>query len=161
MVRDDCYFIKIDSIDVKGKSYAKIFDALVDSGNSCFTFPIEILKKILKNNNKDLDCEFNIEDYAPDYATVDCTGKLENFPNINVVINGQNLSLSVEDYVYNCETVDKSGEEYFCETMLEVSYNNEFIILGDGFLQSFYSVYDLENLRIGFARAVKSKKASI
>lgn len=44
-------------------------------------------------------------------------------------------------------------------TKIERSDIDSFIILGDAFLQSFYTIFDLDNKKIGFAHNINGDRS--
>ena len=82
-------------------------------------------------------------------------GDDNNYPSFNVQINGSVFTIEPKDYIANCYF---KYFKYLCrlhfiaDDTLKVE---EIIILGQTFLNSYYSIYDIENNRIGLAKTKK------
>uniref|UniRef100_A0A672UK61 Peptidase A1 domain-containing protein n=1 Tax=Strigops habroptila TaxID=2489341 RepID=A0A672UK61_STRHB len=81
---------------------------------------------------------------------VDCK-EIKNMPPIIFVINGNQLPLHPSSYVLN-----NNG---YCTLGIEVTYlpsqnGQPLWILGDVFLKEYYTIFDMENNLVGFARSV-------
>ncbi|CAF0752543.1 unnamed protein product [Adineta steineri] len=89
--------------------------------------------------------------------TVSCTTRtLSSFPNVTFTIGGTDFVLTPLQYIiiYNV-----SKNSYVCYSVfvlddMEDSDDNDFWILGDYFLYWFYSIFDINNNRVGFAKSV-------
>jgi len=133
-----------------------VIAALPDSGNSEITFPSVVIEQIADflNNKQNMTCFFMVEEGAEDYSMLLCEVNLDSgrFPTISIGLNGTKISLEPEDYIEECVVFNNGS--CICVTNLERSNIDFEILLGDAFLQSFYSVFDLENNTLGLARNV-------
>nr|BAD36915.1 pepsinogen C [Myocastor coypus] len=116
--------------------------AIVDTGTSLLTVPQQYLSTLIEAIGAE-------EDEYGEYL-VDCNN-VQNLPTLTFVISGVQFPLSPSAYIL-------SGDQY-CMVGLESTYlssdnGQPFWILGDVFLRSYYSVFDLGNNRVGFATAV-------
>ncbi len=115
--------------------------ALIDSGSSLVLFPQNAHDNILKYLNE------HGNDCSNDLSLLLCSNRdIANYPNIVLNLCDNELVLNPIDYL-----------EFFDDFVL-VQFqawtgNEDLIILGDTFMRKYYSVFDLEENRIGFALA--------
>jgi len=90
----------------------------------------------------------------------DCSN-IKNLPAIGFAIGHHELTLQPEDYVSRTET----SQETICTVgMMSIDIpppKGPLFIFGDPFLRKYYTVYDREKLRVGFALAKHSKATSL
>ena len=66
-----------------------------------------------------------------------------------------------EDYIYFCK-FNSELDTYSCLTKLEACFSEEaIVVLGDGFMQTFYTIFDKENQKIGIVRSKNVNKISL
>ncbi|XP_071653655.1 lysosomal aspartic protease-like [Temnothorax longispinosus] len=90
----------------------------------------------------DLKSKINVTD------PVDCN-KISHLPRINFVIGGKKFELSGKDYIVKVR-------EGICIIGFQdnpININTMEWILGDVFIRRYYTVFDMKNDRVGFARA--------
>ncbi|XP_042093452.1 gastricsin isoform X3 [Ovis aries] len=121
--------------------------AIVDTGTSLLTVPQQFLSALLQATGAQKD------QYGQ--FPVDCNN-IQNLPTLTFVINGMQFPLPPASYILS------NGDSY-CVLGVEVTYipsqnGQPLWILGDVFLRSYYSVYDLGNNRVGFATAAKTQR---
>ncbi|XP_016964058.1 lysosomal aspartic protease [Drosophila biarmipes] len=122
--------------------------AIADTGTSLIAVPLRAYNAI----NKIL----NATDSGEGEAFVDCSS-LCSLPNVHLNIGGATYTLTPKDYISkvqdnNNQTLCLSGFTYLQGTLLW--------ILGDIFLGKVYTVFDVGNERIGFARLRKNSTSS-
>uniref|UniRef100_A0A8C6ADR2 Gastricsin n=1 Tax=Marmota marmota marmota TaxID=9994 RepID=A0A8C6ADR2_MARMA len=116
--------------------------AMVDTGTSLLTVPQQYLSSLLQAIGAQED------EYGQFF--VNCND-VQNLPTFTFVINGVQFPLLPSAYILN-------QENGYCSVGLEATYvssgnGQPFWILGDVFLRSYYSVFDMANNRVGFATA--------
>lgn len=141
--------VKLDDVKVNGVSTGFCTRSganctiCPDSGTSLLTFPPAALK------------EFN-KKYGD---TVDCTeDEFLKLPELTYVIDGIEYGLPSHHWASR-KTNEKSSKGGKCSSSVaELSVGQdgleEMFILGDAFMQEFYTIHDAENDRVGFAKAV-------
>ncbi|XP_065206155.1 uncharacterized protein LOC135835693 [Planococcus citri] len=113
--------------------------ALVDTGTTHIVGPGEIILAIYKLTNADLKT-----------SSVNCTD-IPNFPNVTFAIGEKNYTLEGKDYTFKFE--NNSATE--CKMGFgELPGFGNLWIFGDVFFRKYYSVYDIENHRVGFAESI-------
>eukprot|EP01034_Spumella_vulgaris_P027712 gene27712-34475_t len=107
--------------------------AIIDSGTSGIAIPDEYYSSILLSVTSGLDCR-----------ETSCVGVTsESFPTLYISLAPDNMfPLLPSDYVV-CNGFGK------CDVKFQTT--SRFWILGDVFLQAYYTHFDVENLRVGFA----------
>merc|ERR1711998_115301 len=119
----------IDTMDARG---------IVDSGTSLLVGPPEIIEEIMPYVKAEEDCS-NLDE-------------LETLEINMKSVDGQMVTykLTPEDYVMNRMGRCKTG---IAIMQIQLKMNHPIVILGDTFLRKYYSVFDHENNRVGFAEA--------
>ncbi|XP_076945639.1 aspartic proteinase oryzasin-1-like [Bidens hawaiensis] len=84
--------------------------------------------------------------------TVDCA-RLPLMPTISFIIGGKEFELSPDDYILKIgEGADVQCLSGFVPLDLP-TYHGSFWKLGDAFMRRYHTVFDYDNLRVGFAEA--------
>ncbi|CAG9858146.1 unnamed protein product [Phyllotreta striolata] len=135
--------IKIDKISVgSGAFCAGSCNAIVDTGTSFITGPKEEIEK--------LQNAIGSKSYRGTYY-VDCN-KVASLPDVDFVLNGKTFTLKSKDYVV--KFVEKDGTTSCLSGFSGVTFNpgdEEFWVLGEVFMGKYYTKFDFENNRVGFA----------
>lgn len=117
--------------------------AIIDSGTSLMSFPSSTVKDIsayLESNG--IYC--NVVAGLPIFC--DCPNSFDDFPNITLSFdNGWDATLTGRDYVTNV-----AGE---CMLGFQLVDYLNYVILGDIFMRKYYTIFDADNMSIGFALA--------
>uniref|UniRef100_A0A8D2B8Y7 Gastricsin n=1 Tax=Sciurus vulgaris TaxID=55149 RepID=A0A8D2B8Y7_SCIVU len=116
--------------------------AMVDTGTSLLTVPQQYLSYLLQ--------AIGAKEGEYGQFFVNCAD-VQNLPTFTFVINGVQFPLQPSSYILN-------QEDGYCFVGLEATYvssgnGQPFWILGDVFLRSYYSIFDMANNRVGFATA--------
>jgi saccharopepsin len=128
---------KLDTGAKKGKHIG----AAIDTGSSLFAVPTIVADAI----NKRIGAT---KTWSGQY-TVDCS-IVESLPPLTLQLGGRNYTLNGEDYVLSAQGQCISG--FMGMDIPEPA--GPIWIVGDVFLRKFYTIYDLENNRVGFAKAL-------
>ena len=115
-------------------------NAIADTGTSLIAGPSEVmaaLNKAIGATQVPMTQEF----------TVDCS-KLSTMPTVNIQLEGKNFPLEPKDYV-----IQISGQCLSGFMGLPMLSQKQLYILGDVFLRKYYTVFDAEQGRVGFATA--------
>lgn len=136
--------IQLDDIRYAGKSLGLCdpklkCKAILDSGTTLLTGPAKDLQKLLKVIPIENNCD-----------------KFDLAKNIDLVFNGDIYTLTPEEYINKIPN-KKPSREYTCSPMampMDVpDPHGPAWILGDVFMQKFYTVFDRDSDTIGFALA--------
>lgn len=115
--------------------------AAIDTGSSLFAIPSKTAERL----NKALGAE---KGQVGGQYTVDCS-RLPELPELNLKFGGKIMKLSAEDYVLNVQGQCITG--FMGLDIPEPA--GPIWIVGDVFLRKYYTIYDLDNDRVGFAEA--------
>jgi len=135
--------VQLNSISVGSSSIVSaVSAAMLDTGTSLMSGPESDFTSILDALNDVGSCQV---DGSSGSVTCECsTHALSSYPDITFTLGGQGFAVGPEDYFY------ESGGS--CELLIDGSSEDEWI-LGDSFLRRYYSVYDMEQRRVGLAEA--------
>jgi len=115
--------------------------AIVDSGTSMITGPTELINMI----NGQLGCIISGSEcswlHCPDYSTL---------PNLEFVLNGNSFVLAPQEYI-----METGGACISALMGMDIAEPvGPLWILGDRFMEKFYTIFDYENSQVGFADAL-------
>lgn len=157
--------IRVDFIEYGDKKF-KLQNALVDSGTSLITLSKKLGEDLIETfkNDHNIRCRFEVEREAPSYSEISCfvNTKSNKLPQISFIVDSHKLIMEPEDYVSECKILN--NEESYCGLRLEIDSNNYdsgSIILGDTLLHSYYSVFDLDDKKIGLVKNKNVNKISV
>ena len=109
--------------------------AIVDSGTSGLGLPDDVYDDFVAAVTRGLNCK----DVTCYYASED------DFPDLSFSLEPDNVfPLRARDYV----SCSRWGE---CVVKVQKASGSPYWILGDVFTEAYYTLYDVENLRVGFA----------
>lgn len=105
----------------------------------------------IRDTCNDMFADRNLFGFGGGIQTIDCDAR-EHLPDIVFNINGSDLPLSPEHYVWEVESflIGKSCSSGFLGMNIG---QEDFWILGDPFLTQYHTIYDYGNARVGFAPA--------
>ncbi|XP_039098630.1 LOW QUALITY PROTEIN: gastricsin [Hyaena hyaena] len=115
--------------------------AIVDTGTSLLTVPLQYLSDLLRGTGAQVD------EYGQ--FMVDCNN-VQSLPTLTFVIGGVRFSLPYSSYIFRGNGICAIRVQ---ATYLPSSSGQPLWILGDVFLRSHYSIFDIGNKRVGFAIA--------
>jgi saccharopepsin len=127
------FSVKGASVDIQGVT------AAIDTGTSLVAVPIEDAKKV--NSLIGASPGMNGQ-YSVDCSTV---GRL---PDVSFKFGEREFTLTSKDYIIKIQSTCLSGF-----AGIDIPKLNKLWIVGDVFLRKYYSIYDLENNRVGLANA--------
>jgi cathepsin D len=151
-----------DVFSAEASSAAGGLTALVDSGTSLIVLSGSIFDQLLPELNWRLgSCKHNDEQ---DIVECRCPplNDLSKMPWLTMFIideSGQSfpLSMSPDEYILEAADPKRPGERLCIPSFSRGQPSDTHpIILGMTFMRSFYTVFDVERMRIGFARSVES-----
>jgi len=131
--------IAIDSIQI-GSYSSESSDGIVDSGTSLIVGPTKDVREIAN--------EIGAKPMITGQYTVDCE-TLQDIPDIEWTIDGTAYSVPGEKLV-----IQSSGLCLFAMMGVDFPSPGPKWILGDVFMRVYYTVFDYDNARIGFAEAM-------
>jgi len=145
LLMENYWLIALDDITISGKSMKPSegeLKGIVDTGTSVLVGTASIINAILS--------ELNINE-----QTVDCD-LVKTLPDLIFVIGGTSYNLPADQYII---PITQFGETECLVGFSPIDFGelNPAIIMGDSFLKYYYSVYDVQNQRVGFAKAVVDK----
>jgi len=138
LIQENYWQILMDDVIVDNKKYCgrNGCRAVVDSGTSLISGPSEIVNDI----NDKLGC-FS---YGEECFWFSCPD-FDSLPNIEFKLNGHYYTLTPRDYVLQDGNTCISG--------LQAADDLPLWILGDKFMEKYYTVFDYENKQVGFAES--------
>ncbi|XP_077190641.1 gastricsin-like [Paroedura picta] len=116
--------------------------AIVDTGTSLLTAPQQVFGELMQYIGAQQD--------SNGQYVVSCSN-IQSMPTITFVISGNSFPLSPSAYIL--ENSDGYCSVGIMPTYLPSQNGQPLWILGDVFLRSYYSVYDVGNNQVGFAAA--------
>ena len=158
-----------DDSSSSSSNYDDDLIAVLDSGSSYIIGPQESVAHLVKLNNA--KC-FQLDNSNNKPIEIDCDnpdgfdGAILNncndpFFSIEFIINGIPYVLEKEDFIMHIDTINGDGDsesnsDGACILRIVPSKGMKGWVLGDAFLNKYYSVYDFENQKLGLAVAAEN-----
>lgn len=114
--------------------------AIIDTGTSFIFGPEEIVDYIIEHLTGSHGCSYS------DNIVCQCS---QVYPDLELEIAGNQLVIPYDLYLY-----PNPNRAQDCNVVI-LSGGNEWI-LGDVFLRNYYTLFDMDNQRVGFAKAINS-----
>jgi len=151
LTAEEWFLFNLDSVSVGSKALPKgwSMSAIADTGTSLLVMPSSAFQSFIADVP---GAQYSSE---AGLYTVGC-GSVETLPELKFQIAGNHFSLSGNDYIVRLAT--GQGSE-LCAVGVMSMQSSPFgpqYILGDVFLRKYYSVYDMANGRVGFAKAIQN-----
>lgn len=140
--------VELDSVTLADQSVdisAKV--AILDTGTSLLAIPANDIYSLLSTFSHFGNCNI---DANIGYIVCDCSQGMSPYPALRFSLGGYSFSLQGEDYFLQ----DKGK----CVLLAQGSSSLKIWILGNVFLRKYYTVYDMENERVGIAGAVATSQ---
>lgn len=141
LISKDYWRITMDDLVFNGTSYKRgAMQAIIDTGTSVIAGPTKVIEDMTKG-------------FGPGkQKQVDCS-TLPSLPTFEVKFGSDNYVLKAEDYILQVQ----EGAKTVCIVGL-IGLDlppqlGEAFILGDSFIKTYYTHFDVENARVGFATA--------
>jgi hypothetical protein len=143
--------IALDDIKMGGSSVSSTKSAIIDTGTSLLAGPTAEVKAIA--DKVGAQSSF----LAPNEYFLDC-GSLSSLPTIDISFGGKTFPLTPAQYTLNVQGVCLLGL-----TGIDVpAPRGPLWILGDVFIREYFTVFDVDNARVGVAPvAIPESKATI
>lgn len=148
LINDSLWLIALDGVKASNNSTdlcrGKYCSALVDTGTRFITGPSKIISQLLRL--------IGAQHALFGFYTVDCNSRAF-LPVVTFVISGREFSLSPNDYIMDVRITSYT----MCVTAfleLDVSKEQNVFILGEKFINKYYTRFDVGKKQIGFAQAV-------
>lgn len=138
VTREGYWQVALDGASVGTDSIANNGQAVVDTGTSLIALPTEVAKQI----NTKLKALPIIK--INGIRFIKCSG----LPDVTFKLGGREFTLKNEEYA-----TTKFLFGYCISPFIGLDTPNNLWIIGDTFLRKFYSIYDLDNKRVGLANS--------
>jgi saccharopepsin len=142
--------INIDDIKLKGNSITSTKKAIIDTGTSLLVGPSDDVKAIAYKVGATSSF------LAPNEFLLDCS-KLDSLPNIDISFGGKDFPLTPSQYVLQMD-----GQCLLGFMGMDIPEpRGPLWILGDVFIREYFTVFDVDNARIGVAPVKKQSSPSV
>ena len=125
--QENYWTIAIDSISL-GSTTFNGTTGIVDTGTSLIVGPASVLDPILEEFPEDIDCE-----------------NLDQYDDLSFKLGGHNFILKPAEYILSV-----GGQ---CQIGIQAVTGQDLLILGDTFIKRYYTDFDIQGQRVGFAKA--------
>lgn len=128
---------QLDALKINGADITSATNCILDTGTSLLAGPTTDVAKLAST--------VGAKKTGPEY-TIDCS-KVSSLPELDFVLSGHKFTLSGSDYVIKSGSVCLFG---FIGIDVPAP-RGPLWILGDVFIRKYYTIFDMEEDRIGFA----------
>ena len=147
VIADGFWSVRLNGIVIAGKEMMiGSLTAIIDTGSSLLIGPDYEVQQVLDAIEKGNDCDFD------QYLLCEC-GESEKFPDIEFHLGEKVFSLTFKNYMI------KNGSK--CQVLISSNKELNRWILGDVFIRRYYSIFDLENERMGLVRSINKDELKV
>ena len=147
VIADGFWSVRLNGIVIAGKEMMiGSLTAIIDTGSSLLIGPDYEVQQVLDAIEKGNDCDFD------QYLFCEC-GESEKFPDIEFHLGEKVFSLTFKNYMI------KNGSK--CQVLISSNKELNRWILGDVFIRRYYSIFDLENERMGLVRSINKDELKV
>ncbi|KAG2387185.1 hypothetical protein C9374_001517 [Naegleria lovaniensis] len=137
-VQQQSYWLMyMDDVALNGQNMQLCYPAcaaIADTGTSLIAATPDIMNPILNSIQVNEDCS-----------------NIDSNPSVTFILSGKSFTLTPRDYVLK---ISSQGQTQCVAGFQTLNMNTSgFIILGDTFISTYYTVFDYENKRVGFAKS--------
>eukprot|EP00746_Dinoflagellata_sp_MGD_P017033 gnl/MRDRNA2_/MRDRNA2_138838_c0_seq1.p1 gnl/MRDRNA2_/MRDRNA2_138838_c0~~gnl/MRDRNA2_/MRDRNA2_138838_c0_seq1.p1 ORF type:complete len:472 (-),score=84.61 gnl/MRDRNA2_/MRDRNA2_138838_c0_seq1:212-1627(-) len=150
LIGDGHWVIRATDIKVGSKSTGMAADMVVDTGTSLLCGPTDQVDELVERITGEGMIGYLVEMGVT--VGMDCSA-VHTLPTITFTFSGKDFELGPDFYMITAK--NKEGKEE-CHLGIQSLGQNVPWILGDPFLRKYYTVWDGEKKRVGFALAVHS-----
>jgi len=129
--------IAVDYVNVGGRMITSDTTAIVDSGTSFITGPEKVITDLAKS--------VGAKAAPTGQFFMDCS-KVKDMPDVTFDIAGHDYTLEGKDMV-----IESQGYCILAMMVLDIPHGPKWI-LGDVFMRKYYTMFDMENKQVGFAK---------
>jgi len=147
LISETYWEVALDGMTMNGTSLTQVNKAVVDTGTSVMAGPTQEVARIASMVGA-TPVPINPNEY-----TLDCS-TLPSLPNLIITLGGKDYTLTPQQYVIE---VHQGTQDACLFGMLGIDIpapRGPLWILGDTFIRPYYTVFDYQNNRVGFANAV-------
>jgi hypothetical protein len=145
------WYIPTESIFINNNLIDKEQRIVLNSASNIIRIPKNFFFQNIKSIfHKESQCQMWTDNVFhcrcdTDYQTI--------FPTFKFQLSQRNYNLTItpDDYTVLDNSLNLSSDSSaYCLLYISLNYNNDYWLLGNNFINNFYTIYDVENSRIGF-----------
>jgi hypothetical protein len=133
LTSDEGFLINLDKITMNGMEIVKNKEALVDTGNTLISFPLEYREKFSKQLEKmGVSCDLYSE-YNEEFFQLGCNFKkdMSDSFDLEFVIGGVELKLNAMHLIDVCNEIPNNPDQINCLYLIEFQKDGPFFMLGN------------------------------